>query len=534
MRRRCAAWIAAALALHGAAQAVVQQRLYGLPTGLAYYIEVNIGQPLFSASTANSSKNSFSLLVDTGSSNTAVATAECCARTDATLYSCAASSSCVDKGRRVGLNYIMGAWNGALVADTFSSRELGVVPGVEFTAIDQQSNFIQSGFDGIVGLAFESIASPQNNAPTPFLESLEKNKGVADSFSLLMCGALQPLMLPQSKTSTTVDLYAGELIVGGTQGADGQTYYKGEIAYTPLVQTRWYNVIVTSVGVGSKRLDVDCKDINTPRAIVDSGTSNVAFPSVVYTAIIDELRRQVLAVMPNIPDRFFSDQTPCCTPDCDPTDPNSKLLKLPPLVVSLALSGSTSNQQQISVKIPPEYIWRPILLQTAVGYRACRVFGISEGEITLLGDVFMDGLFTAHDRDQKRLGLAVATSCPNNVTSTKSITVESAARSFCDCVSSADRSSSLLASHFPIGSSKPCFFWVWWMYIVLVSAVIILVSLAVIVWVLFQRRRHRRRLEQLRMSRQQSNALDRSLLTPPVAASHSTAGTARGAPNGTV
>ncbi|KAJ0401278.1 hypothetical protein ATCC90586_003715 [Pythium insidiosum] len=511
MRCRCAAWVSA-LALLGAAQAVVQQRLFGLPTGLAYYIEMNIGQPLYSSATANSSKNSFSLLVDTGSSNTAVVTASCCASTDSTLFSCAASSSCEAQDQRVGVNYIMGAWSGLLVTDTFSSSEIGVVPRVEFTAIDQQSNFIQSGYDGIVGLGFQSIASPQSSPPTPYLETLEKSKGIADSFSLLMCGALQPLLLAQSTRSTTVDLYAGELIVGGTQGAEGQTYYQGDIVYTPLVQTRWYNVIVTSVGVGSKRLDVDCKDINTPRAIVDSGTSNVAFPSVVYTAIVDELRRQVLSVTADIPDRFFSDQTPCCTPLCDPTDPSSKLLQLPPLVVSLALSGSKAKSQQISVKIPPEYIWRPILLQTAVGYRACRVFGISEGEITLLGDVFMDGLFTVHDREHKRLGLAVATACPNNVTSTKTVTVESlspGAGSFCDCVSSADRRSSLLASHFPIGSDKPCFFWIWWMYIVLISFVIIVVSVGVILWVFVQRRRHRRRLEELRAARQQSNGTQR-------------------------
>lgn len=32
---------------------VVQQKLFGLSSGLAYYIQVNIGQPLYSASTAN-------------------------------------------------------------------------------------------------------------------------------------------------------------------------------------------------------------------------------------------------------------------------------------------------------------------------------------------------------------------------------------------------------------------------------------------------------------------------------------------------
>lgn len=37
----------------GAEAAVVQQKLFGLSSGLAYFIQVNIGQPLYSASTAN-------------------------------------------------------------------------------------------------------------------------------------------------------------------------------------------------------------------------------------------------------------------------------------------------------------------------------------------------------------------------------------------------------------------------------------------------------------------------------------------------
>lgn len=105
----------------------------------------------------------------------------------------------------------------------------------------------------------------------------------------------------------------------------------------------------------------------------------------------------------------------------------------------------------MTVTIPAEYIWRDIRWSDEV---LCRVFGISEGAFTLLGNVFMDGLFTVHDQENKRVGLAVADNCPNGVTLNKNIAEETMAdKSFCDCV--AGREACLAATY------KPCYFWQW-------------------------------------------------------------------------
>ncbi|TMW61957.1 hypothetical protein Poli38472_009450 [Pythium oligandrum] len=480
-----------------ASSAVVQQKLYGLPTGLAYYVQVAVGEPVYPS---NSSQNTFNLLVDTGSANTAIVTADCCSSTNTALYSCSASSTCADQSQDISVSYITGSWSGNFVKDTFSSSELGVISSFPFAEIEQESNFIASGYDGIIGLGFPSIASPQSNPPTPYFETIQSAKSLPNVFSLLMCGALQSLMAENVDIDDA--LYAGELLLGGTEGKTGETYYKDELVYTPLVQERWFNVIVTNLAVGSSRLDVDCQDINSPRAIIDSGTSNIAFPSDVYTAVVDELKSQVQKVFPEMDSSFFSDETPCCSTVCNPTDSNSSLLSLPGLSISLALDDH--SDQQITVTIPPEYIWRPILLTTTFGVRACRVFGISEGDITLLGDVFMDGLFTVHDRDSLRIGLGVAKSCPNKISSTKTVRVESlgSSHSFCDCVSSSDRKKSLLASFLPF-SGKPCYFWLWWMYLVVASAMIILLSIGVFIWIAWKRRRLLRELEQIRNDQRQ-------------------------------
>lgn len=50
-------------------------------------------------------------------------------------------------------------------------------------------------------------------------------------------------------------LYAGEFVLGGTHGASGESFHKGDIVYTPLVQEKYYNVLVTDIGVNGESLD---------------------------------------------------------------------------------------------------------------------------------------------------------------------------------------------------------------------------------------------------------------------------------------
>lgn len=468
--------------------------------------------------------------MDTGSANMAVVTADCCSDTNADLYSCSSSSTCVSQSTDVSVTYVTGSWSGTLVKDTVSASGLGQISSMPFVEITEESNFISSSYDGIVGLAYQTIASPTSDPPTPYFDVVRDHDSLANVFSMLMCGALQSLAGYSGSLEDEETIYAGELLLGGTAGPDGTAYHSGDLVYTPLVQKKWYNVVVTDIGVSGESLDLDCEDINSPRSIVDSGTSNMAFPSTVYTAIVAQLKTDVAKVM-SVDDSFFSDETACCTSECDPTNANSSIYSLPSLYVTLA--SDDNKKQRITIEIPPQYIWRPILYTSMSGIVGCRVFGISEGSSTLLGDVFMDGLLTVHDRDSDRVGFGVAASCPNGVTSAKTITVSTVDDSYCDCLSSSDRKESLVSSFIPLFGGKTCFFWVWWMYIVIVCIVLILLCIGVLVWLHFKRRKMLRELQQMRgggggsggqvlrpqQQRQLSNdvpGLQRNLLTPTV------------------
>lgn len=215
-------------------------------------------------------------------------------------------------------------------------------------------------------------------------------------------------------------------------------------------------------------------------------------PSSVYTAVIAALKTTIRTVTQgNVSDSFFSDDWTCCSRMCDPSNPTSILSKFPSISFSLAITENVDSKvtDTITVTIPPEYIWRPVLVSTDLGgVMSCRVFGISEGSITLLGDVFMDGLLTVHDRTTKRVGFAIADNCPNGVKSKKVLRngfldrSKAASKSMCDCLSPSDKKSNLISSYWPFRSNK-CFFWQWWMYIVIICLVVLLISFGVLAYI---------------------------------------------------
>ncbi|CAI5739868.1 unnamed protein product [Peronospora destructor] len=344
-----------------------------------------IWSPLYSCSSRRVCANALNLLLDTGSANTAVATAKCCSLlpNEKLSHVLKDSSTCMDTQDTNGnIDYVSGSWTGQL-GPTFSlDRDLAL--SRTFAEITLENGFLSS--EHVDGMIWAGVSDP-----CALFSSDPITNGLSNSFSLQMCGALQAMALNNVLIADRINLYAGEFLLRGMEGPNRERFHKGEIVYTPLVQEKYLNVIVTDIGINGQSLGLDCKMINSPRAIFDSGSEfSVSFE--VYSRT-----------------------------ECDPTNVNSIIYSLPGLMVSLAVDGK--KLQQMTVTIPVEYIWRPLVISVGQGELVCRVFGISEGAFTLLGNVFMDGLLTVHNWENKRVGLAAPDNCPNDVTSNKIITV---------------------------------------------------------------------------------------------------------------
>ncbi|KAF0694823.1 Aste57867_14347 [Aphanomyces stellatus] len=478
--------VLAGLVVVATATTVIQEPLYGIASGVSYTIHLDVG-----TAPTTRSPTTYQLLLDTGSSNTALATTTCCRNSvdlaNMALFNCAASTTChaIAPGANISVTYVSSSWTGHIVQDSVSTAALGTISQYPFVVIDAQTQFFRGGFSGIMGIAFDALAQPSNNPLPTFFQTLVNRNVVDNVFGLLLCGILQPFA-----QGIVPGAVAGALILGGVTPTVGPALYRGAMLYTPLIQAKWYVVLITDVAFNGTSLNSDCIDLNTPRSIVDSGTTNIVLPSAIYVELMAAIKAATLQAIPTFAATYFSDSSICCESYCNPTNPKSPLLRLPPISFSFALENDA--KQQITIQIPPTYYWRPVAIHSAIGTSTCRVMGISEGTNMILGNVFMDGLYVVHDRDANRVGFGVADNCPNQAVSSKTVSTSAIDSSWCKCLSSTEVSSNLVTSYLP--GQKTCFVWYWWTYVILVALVIIALSGAFLIytWIVKRRKDQRR------------------------------------------
>ncbi len=197
-----------------------------------YYGPIALGTP----------PQNFTVIFDTGSSNLWVPSTKC-GRLDIACqthnkYNSSASSTYQPNGESFAIQYGTGRLTGFLSEDTLLISDLVVLnqvfaeatsePGVTFTA---------AKFDGILGLAFESISV---DAVTPVWYNIMDQKLVDQNlFSFWL-----------SKDAGNV--VGGELILGGVD----TSRFTGPITYAPLFsETYWAiyvdNILMNGVSIGA-------------------------------------------------------------------------------------------------------------------------------------------------------------------------------------------------------------------------------------------------------------------------------------------
>ncbi|KAF6721642.1 Beta-secretase 2 [Oryzias melastigma] len=350
-------------------------------SGRGYYIEMLVGTP----------GQKLNILLDTGSSNFAIAAAPHPYITH--YFNTDLSSSFQALDRSVAVRYTQGNWEGELGIDNVSIPKgpNGTIT-VNIAAILSSDGFFLLGINwqGILGMAYPALARPDSSVE-PFFNSVVKQLGIPDVFSLQMCGA-------GLSGSSTADLPGGSLIMGGAE----PTLYRGSVWYTPIVEEWYYQVEVLKLEVGDQNLNLDCKEYNMDKAIVDSGTTMLRLPVKVFNAVVEAITRSSL--IQEFSSGFWEGTKLACWMKGE-----TPWRFFPKLSIYLR---ATNTSQSFRITILPQLYIQPITDEESM--LDCFRFGVSSSANGLvIGATVMEGFYVVFDRAHKRLGFALS-SCAVN------------------------------------------------------------------------------------------------------------------------
>eukprot|EP01092_Planopodium_desertum_P012701 TRINITY_DN6007_c0_g1_i1.p1 TRINITY_DN6007_c0_g1~~TRINITY_DN6007_c0_g1_i1.p1 ORF type:complete len:370 (-),score=95.83 TRINITY_DN6007_c0_g1_i1:374-1483(-) len=224
-----------------------------------YYGDITIGEP----------PQSFTVVFDTGSSNLWVPSSQCSIFDFAcdfhSRYNHDKSTTYVANGKPFSIEYGTGSLTGFLSQDIVTVAGLTVKNQVFAEATNEPGlTFLVAQFDGILGLAFQSISV---DGVTPVF------------YNMISQQLSQPLFgfwLNRNASSTI----GGEITFGGTD----PSHYSGTINYVPLTNETYWEFQMDAFSVkGTNYCQGGC------HAIADSGTSLLAGPSSVVTQINQQI-----------------------------------------------------------------------------------------------------------------------------------------------------------------------------------------------------------------------------------------------------
>jgi len=223
-----------------------------------YYGPITIGTPA----------QEFKVVFDTGSSNLWVPSSQCGFTNIAcqlhSKYDSAASSSFVENGTTFAIQYGSGSLSGIVSEDTVTVGT-AVAKGQLFAEALKEPGiaFVAAKFDGILGLAFPTIAV---NGIQPVFQTLFQDKQVKENlFSFYL----------NRDASAAV---GGELNFGGID----TEHFSGNLTYHQVVWETYWTLYIDSVkynGADTETCKGNCK------AAIDSGTSLIAGPTAAATKL---------------------------------------------------------------------------------------------------------------------------------------------------------------------------------------------------------------------------------------------------------
>jgi len=224
----------------------------------------------YGAITIGSPAQNFEVLFDTGSSNLWVPSSLCppwilpCDLHS--KYDHTKSSTYVKNGTKFAIQYGSGAASGFLSYDNLGIGGATVQKQI-FAEITNEPGiaFLAAGFDGVLGLAFDSISVDH---ATPVWYNL-LSQGIVS----------QPVFAFWLNRQSDKPGQGGELDLGGTD----PSHYTGSFTYATLTNQTYWEFAVDSMSISGFNACTNC------RAIADSGTSLIVGP----TAAINQIQKLI-------------------------------------------------------------------------------------------------------------------------------------------------------------------------------------------------------------------------------------------------
>ncbi|XP_043308214.1 pregnancy-associated glycoprotein 2-like [Cervus canadensis] len=309
----------------------------------AYVGTITIGTP----------PQEFHVIFDTGSADLWVPSITCespACKTHNT-FNPQNSSSFREAGRPVTIVYGSGIIQGFLGSDTIRIGNLvSLEQSFGLSLVEYGFNFVP--FDGILGLAFPTISI---EGTIPIFDNLWSHGAFSEP--------VFAFYLSKSKPEGSVVMFGGV----------DHRYYKGELNWVPVSQTRRWQISINSTTMNGNV--VACS--HGCHATLNTGTSVIYGPTEMVTNI-----HKLMNARPEGSEYVVS---------CDAVN------TLPPVIF---------NINGIDYPLPPEaYI---IKIQNS----CCSIFQggteASSRDTWVLGDVFLRQYFSVFDRKNKRIGLAPA------------------------------------------------------------------------------------------------------------------------------
>ncbi|XP_078514915.1 pepsin A-like [Lissotriton helveticus] len=210
---------------------------------MSYYGTISIGTP----------PQDFNVIFDSGSSNLWVPSVYCSssACSNHNRFSPSSSSTFQSTSTSLSIGYGTGSMTGVLGYDTVEVGGLTVTSQVFGLAYTEADFFSEMQFDGILGLAFPSIAS---DSATPVFDNMW-------SQGLLSTDLFSVYLSPNGASGSVV-------IFGGYESS----YYTGTLNWIPLSAETYWQITLESVSMNGNVIACN----GGCQAIIDTGTSLIA------------------------------------------------------------------------------------------------------------------------------------------------------------------------------------------------------------------------------------------------------------------